>query len=470
MNDAVNPADLTALQMAALFRSGELSPLEATEACLTRIHEHNDAVNAFCFMNEELTLDAARKSEERFLRLEPLGLLDGIPVAMKDMFVTKGWPNRKGSKVVPDSPGEVDSPAVAALTRQGYVQMGRTTAPEFGWKGITDCALTGVTGNPWDPSKTAGGSSGGSAAAVPLGMAPLATGTDAGGSIRIPAGFSGLVGHKPTQGLIPMWPPSAFGQLAHPGPMTWTVEDTALMMDVMCEPDVRDMTLPGVDGSFLDAIEGGIKGMRIAYSPNLGYVKVDNEIAASVKAAARLLEDMGAIVEEVDPGFDDPLDAFSILFYGGAANAMRDLDKKQRAEMDPALCEVAAWAEKLSLLDYLGAQNVRAQLTETTNRFHANYDLLLTPSLPIPAFTAGQEVPDGWPHERWPTWTPFTYPFNMTGQPACSVPCGFTQDGLPIGIQLVGARHRDDLVLRAANTYQKANPLTHIRPALLGGR
>ena len=468
MSDPGNPADFTALQMAAMFRSGDLSPLEATEACLTRISEHNEAVNAFCFMNEELTLEAARKSEERFLRLEPLGPLDGIPVAMKDMFVTKGWPNRKGSKVVPDTPGEVDSPAVAALTRQGYVQMGRTTAPEFGWKGITDCALTGVTGNPWDPSKTAGGSSGGSAAAVPLGMAPLATGTDAGGSIRIPAGFSGLVGHKPTQGLIPMWPPSAFGQLAHPGPMTWTVEDAALMMDVMCEPDVRDMTLPGVDGSFLDAIEGGIKGMRIAYSPNLGYAKVDNEIAASVKAAAQLLEDLGAVVEEVDPGFEDPLEAFNILFYGGAANAMRDLDAKQRAEMDPSLCEVAAWAEKLSLLDYLGAQNVRAALTETTNRFHAKYDLLLTPSLPIPAFTAGQEVPDGWPHERWPTWTPFTYPFNMTGQPACSVPCGFTQDGLPIGIQLVGARHRDDLVLRAANTYQKANPLTHIRPKLLG--
>lgn len=467
MNDAANPADLTAMQMASLFRSGELSPVEATEACLQRIRDHNDTVNAFCCMDETTTLAAAQRAEERFMRLEPLGPLDGIPVAMKDMFVTKGWPNRKGSKVVPDTPGEVDSPAVAALNRQGYVHIGRTTAPEFGWKGITDCSLTGVTGNPWDPSKTAGGSSGGSAAAVPLGMAPLATGTDAGGSIRIPAGFSGLVGHKPTQGLIPMWPGSAFGQLAHPGPMTWTVEDAALMMDVMTEPDVRDMTLPPVDGSYLDAIDGGINGMRIAFSPNLGYVDVDPEIAESVKAAAGVLQDLGAIVEEVDPGFEDPLEAFNVLFYGGAANAMRDLDSKQRAQMDPALCEVAAWAEKLSLLDYLGAQNVRAALTETTNRFHARYDLLLTPSLPIPAFTAGQEVPDGWPHERWPTWTPFTYPFNMTGQPACSVPCGFTKAGLPIGIQLVGARHRDDLVLRAAHTYQLGIPLTHIRPALL---
>lgn len=469
MNTAsTDPAEFTALQLASLYRAGELSPVEATEACLERIHAHNDTVNAFCYMNEELTLAAARKSEERFRHLEPLGLLDGIPVAMKDMFVTRGWPNRKGSKVVPDAPGEIDSPAVAALNRQGYVQMGRTTAPEFGWKGVTDCALTGVTRNPWDPSKTAGGSSGGSAAAVPLGMAPLATGTDAGGSIRIPAGFSGLVGHKPTQGLIPMWPPSAFGQLAHPGPMTWTVEDAALMMDAMCEADVRDMTLPPCSTNFLAALEegnrGGIKGLRIAYSPDFGFVDVDPEIAASVKAAATLLAELGAVIEEVDPGFSDPLDAFNVLFYGGAANAMRDLDAKQRAQMDPSLCEVAAWAEKLSLLDYLAAQNERAVLTETMNRFHERFDLLLTPSLPIPAFTAGREVPENWPHKRWPTWTPFTYPFNMTGQPACSVPCGFTKAGLPIGIQLVGARHRDDLVLRAAHTYQLANPLTHIRP------
>ncbi len=258
-----DPADMTAVELATLYRNGELSPVEATEACLERIHAFNDTVNAFCCMNEEATFAAARRSEERFHRLEPLGLLDGIPVAMKDMFVTKGWPNRKGSKVVPDTPGDVDSPAVAALNRQGYVQIGRTTAPEFGWKGVTDCALTGVTRNPWDTDKTAGGSSGGSAAAVPLGMAPLATGTDAGGSIRIPAGFSGLVGHKPTHGLIPMWPGSAFGQLAHPGPMTWTVEDTALLLDVMCEPDVRDMTLPPVEGRYLDAIQGGIKAHRL---------------------------------------------------------------------------------------------------------------------------------------------------------------------------------------------------------------
>jgi aspartyl-tRNA(Asn)/glutamyl-tRNA(Gln) amidotransferase subunit A len=195
-------------------------------------------------------------------------------------------------------------------------------------------------------------------------------------------------------------------------------------------------------------------------------VDVDPEIAASVAQAVKVLELLGAEVEEVDPSFDDPLESFNVLFYGGAANAVRALDKKQRDLMDSGLMEVVSWAEKLSLLDYTGAMNERAALTERMNLFHKKYDLLLTPSLPIPAFTTGLEVPEDWKQKRWPTWTPFTYPFNMTGQPACSVPCGFTEAGLPIGLQLVGARHQDALVLRAAHAYQQANPLTHIRPEL----
>ena len=199
----------------------------------------------------------------------------------------------------------------------------------------------------------------------------------------------------------------------------------------------------------------------------MGYVDfVDGEVAAAVQRAAEAFEELGAIVEHADYGFDDPTESFNRLFYGGAANAMRNLGPEQRALMDPALVEVAEWAEGLSAMDYLAAASERLKMIERTGRFHETYDLLLTPALPIPAFEAGREVPADWPHERWPSWTPFTYPFNLTGQPAISVPCGFTKEGLPIGLQIVGARYADATVLQAAHAYQCAHPLTGRRPKI----
>ena len=467
MNTFANTAvaDLSAVEMLRRFSSGSLSPVEAAEATLERIRQHNERVNAYCLVDEQTTLRAAQQSEQRYRHTQPMGLVDGVPVAIKDVFLTRGWPNLKGSKTVdPNGPWTVDAPAVAALRRHGFVPAGKTTTPELGWKGVTDCPCYGVTGNPYDPTKTAGGSSGGSAAAVALGMGPLSLGTDAGGSIRIPAGFSGLVGHKPTQGRVPIWPASPFGQLAHPGPMTWTVEDAALLMNVVAEPDPRDPTLPPAGNDYLAAIEGGIHGLRVAFSPTLGYVEVDPEIARAVATAAQTLEALGAQVEQVDPGFSDPREAFDLLFFGGAANALRSIPEERYGAMDPGLIESANSVRDASMLDYLQAMNERAALTEKMSLFHQKYDLLVTPTLPIRAFTAGLEVPEGWPDRRWPSWTPFSYPFNMTGQPACSVPCGFTSDGLPIGLQIVGPRHTDGLVLRAAHTYQQAEPLTDRRP------
>lgn len=462
-------ADLSATELLQLFARRELSPVEAAGAALERIQRHDAEVNAYCLVDEQTTLEAARRAEERYRTGQPLGRLDGVPVAIKDVFFTRGWSNRKGSKTIPDTPADVDAPAIAALRRHGFVPLGKTTTPEFGWKGVTDSPLCGVTRNPWDPATTAGGSSGGSGAAVPLGMGPLALGTDAGGSIRIPAGFCGLVGLKPTHGRVPMWPPSPFETLAHPGPMTWTVRDAALLMEVLCEADARDATLPPDVPGFLDGLDGGVRGLRIAYSPALGHAKVDPEVAAAVRAAASCFEALGAHVEETDPGFADPAEEFACLFYGGAANALRDIDAAGRRDMDPALVQVAEEYSTRSMLDYLAAANARAALREHMGRFHERFDLLLTPTLPRPAFSAGREVPEEWPHARWHTWTPFTYPFNMTGQPAVSVPCGFTAAGLPIGLQLVGARHADALVLRAAHAYQAERPLTDRRPGLLQG-
>ncbi|MEX0742195.1 MAG: amidase, partial [Phycisphaeraceae bacterium] len=418
-------------------------------------------------------MQQARASEERFRCLQPMGPLDGIPVGIKDMFLTRGQQNRKGSTLIAaDELAKEDAPAVAALKRSGFVQPGRVTTPEFAWKGVTDSALTGPTNNPWDITKTAGGSSGGSAAMIPLGMGPLSLGTDAGGSVRIPAGFCGIVGHKPTHGLAPMWPPSAFYPLAHVGPMAWTVEDAAMLMDVLVAPDPRDTTAPPPqpNTSYAEALReqtDGVRNLRIAFSPALGYVDIMNdEVAAAVAKAVEVFADMGAIVELKDPGFGDPLDAFNALFYGGAANAMRAIDAEQRKKMDTGLVAAAEWAAQLDIMDYLAAGNERLAIIERMGRFHQNYDLLITPTLPIPAFETNREVPEGWPHDRWPTWTPFSLPFNLTGQPAISVPCGFTREGLPIGLQIVGNRYADALVFKAAHAYQCANPLTDRRPQL----
>jgi aspartyl-tRNA(Asn)/glutamyl-tRNA(Gln) amidotransferase subunit A len=356
---------------------------------------------------------------------------------------------------------------VAALHRHGYVPLGKTTTPEFGWKGVTDSPLHGATGNPWDPSKTAGGSSGGSAVAVALGQGPLALGTDAGGSVRIPAGFCGIVGFKPTYGEIPHWPAPPYGTLAHPGPMTRTVDDCALMMNVLTESDPRDcQALPRRDIDYREGLDTGVEGLRIAYSPTLGYADVDPEIEQAVENAVQTLEDLGAHVVRKDPGFTDPLAAFSHLFYGGVANAVRDFSQRKRDLMDRNLVQVADKAAQRSMLDYLGANNERIAVAERMARFHTRFDLLITPALPITAFGLNREVPADWPSTRWPTWTPFSYPFNMTGQPALSVPCGFASNGLPIGLQIVGARFDDRTVLRAGKTYQQAAPLTDRWPGI----
>lgn len=469
MNDL---ARMTAQELLTGYRDKQFSPVEATQAMLAQIERCNPVVNAYNLVDAETTLQFAREAEARYQNGETRGLLDGVPVAIKDVFLTPWWPTIKGSKTIdPKATLGKEAPSVAALNRHGAVPLGKTTTPEFGWKGVTDNPVDGVTRNPWDPSKTSGGSSGGSAAAVALGMGPLALGTDAGGSIRIPAGFSGLVGLKPSFGEVPHWPASPFGTLAHAGPMTWTVADCALMMNVLTEADCRDTNaIPRRNIDYLAAIKGEpedlLRGVKIAFSATLGYVQVDREIEEKVRAAVRMLQSLGAEVTEVAPGFDDPLAPFGHLFYGGAANALRNIGKKQRMLMDSQLVAVSEKAAQLSMLDYLEAVNERMALCERMALFHKKYDLLVTPTLPITAFAAGREVPEDWPSTRWPSWTPYTYPFNLTGQPAISVPCGFATSGLPIGLQIVGARFDDVAVLRTAQAYQLAAPLTDRRPQL----
>nr|WP_107905589.1 amidase [Streptomyces chartreusis] len=450
---------LTAVQLLDGYRKGDFSPLDATRATLERAERIQPEVNAFVRLTADEALARAGESAERWRRGEPAGLLDGVPVTVKDILLLRGSPTLRGSKTVADKGHwPEDAPSVARLRAHGAVFLGKTTTPEFGWKGVTDSPLSGVTRNPVDPTRTAGGSSGGAAAAVALGAGPLALGTDGGGSVRIPAAFCGIFALKPTYGRVPLYPASAFGTLAHVGPMTRDAADAALLLDVIGAPDSRDWSaLPPAPGSFAAALSGGVRGLRVAYSPSLGgQVAVRPAVAAAVRRAVERLAGLGAWVEETDPDFTDPVDAFHTLWFTGAARVTQHLGPHQRELLDPGLREICGVGARMSALDYLAAVDVRMELGRRMGRFHDSYDLLLTPTLPITAFEAGAEVPKGSGHRRWTGWTPFTYPFNLTQQPAATVPVGTDGDGLPIGLQIVAARHRDELVLRAAHALYEA--------------
>ncbi|MBT3161866.1 amidase [Streptomyces sp. Vc74B-19] len=450
--------DLTATQLLDGYRKSEFGPVEVTRAALRRAEEIQPQVNAFVRLLADDALERAAASEERWRRGEQRGPLDGVPVTVKDILLLRGAPTLKGSRTIdPAGRRDEDAPSVARLRERGAVFLGKTTTPEFGWKGVTDSPLSGVTRNPHDPTRTAGGSSGGAAAAVALGAGPLALGTDGGGSVRIPAAFCGIFALKPTYGRVPLYPASAFGTLAHVGPMTRDAADAALLMDAIAAPDSRDWSgLAPAPGSFTEGLAGGVRGLRVAYSPSLGgQVRVDREVAAVVRRAVERLAGLGAYVEETDPDLADPVDAFHALWFAGAARVTQHLGREQRERLDPGLREICRAGARLSALDYLAAVDVRMDLGRRMGRFHDTYDLLVTPTLPITAFEAGAEVPRGSGHRRWTGWTPFTYPFNMTQQPAATVPVG-TAGGLPVGLQLVAARHRDALVLRAAHALYEA--------------
>jgi aspartyl-tRNA(Asn)/glutamyl-tRNA(Gln) amidotransferase subunit A len=452
------PGELYQLSAAALlegYRTRALSPLEVTRAVLGRMEALNPKLNAFC-MTSERALDDARASEARWVAGQPKGLLDGVPVSIKDLILTRGWPTLRGSKTIdPKGPWNDDAPATARLREHGAVLIGKTTTPEFGWKGVTDSALTGITRNPWNPAKTPGGSSGGAAVAVATGMGPLAVGTDGGGSIRIPAGFTGIFGLKPSFGRVPAWPLSPFGTVAHVGPMTRDVTDAALMLTVLSLPDARDWhSLPYEPRDYRAGLERGVRDLRIAYSSNLGYAEVAAEVAEIVKRSVSIFSDLGAHVEEKHPGFDNAAPLFQTHWFSGAAALIRGV--KEKKLVDPGLLELAELGSKITVAQLQEAQMQRGALGAHMNLFHREFDLLVTPTLAVAPFDVGQESPV---KGRWTEWTPFTYPFNLTGQPAASIPCGFTKAGLPVGLHIVGPRFADALVLRAARAFETARPI-----------
>ena len=457
---------LTADELHRLYRPGAVSPVEVTSAVLARIDQLNPRLNAYCFIAPDDALAAARASAARWRAGAPLSAIDGVPVSIKDLILARRWPTLRGSRAVdPAQAWDVDAPATARLREAGAVILGKTTTPEFGCKGETNSPLTGITRNPWDLSKTSGGSSGGAAAAVAAGLGPIGIGTDGAGSVRIPGAFCGNFGLKPSFGRVPAYPLSPFGTVAHIGPHTMSVRDAALVMNILKQPDARDWTALAPDGrDYMIGLEDGIRGLCIAWSPTLGYAQVDPEIAAACATAVAELAALGAHVEAVDPGFADPLEITTGLWFLGAWTLWNTLTPAQQAVTDPdfrAECELGS---RFTALEIQQLHLRRGTLGSHMRQFMQNYDLLVTPTVAVTAFDArpaGQAALDA---TSLLGWTPFSYPFNLTQQPACTIPCGLSRSGLPIGLQIVGPMFGDALVLRAARAYESVRAIP--RPAV----
>jgi aspartyl-tRNA(Asn)/glutamyl-tRNA(Gln) amidotransferase subunit A len=458
-------AYLSAQELTALYRRRALSPVEAAQALFARLDALQPKINAFCVVDRDGALASAGASERRWRQAAPLSSVDGVPATIKDLMLMRGHPTRRGSHLIENVPDTEDSPGVARLKEAGAVIIGKTTTPEFGWIAVGDSPLTGITRNPWNLARTPGGSSAGAAAACAAGIGALNLGSDGAGSIRIPACFSGVFGIKPSFGLVPAYPPSPMGLLSHHGPITRTVADAAAMLNVLSRPDARDpYGLPAREGDFRDGIEDGVRGWKIAYSPDLGYARVDPEIAASVARAAKQFEELGAEVEEVGTIFDSPREALLTLWGAGAARIVAGIPAERLKLCDPGFVAVAEAGATIGAVDYLGADLVRNALGRTMGAFHEKYNLLLTPMTPVPALPVGEDLNDPATEKHWVDWSPFSYPFNMTRQPAASIPCGLTSAGLPTGLQIVGKLHDDARVLRAARAFEATQPVR--RPPL----
>jgi aspartyl-tRNA(Asn)/glutamyl-tRNA(Gln) amidotransferase subunit A len=459
---------MPATEMAAAIHSKKLSPVELVEALYARIHALNPKLNAYCTLTEDSARRGAHEAEAVVMRGDPLGPLHGVPMSIKDLLITQGVRTMRGSPIYEHFIPLEDAPSVEKLKLAGALMLGKTTTPEFGYKGMTDSPVTGISRNPWNMERTPGGSSGGAAAAVAAGMGPLAVGTDGGGSIRIPASFCGIFGMKASFGRVAAYPPSAVALVSHTGPMTRTVRDAALMLNVIAGPDERDLgSLPADGTDYLAACDGDLKGLRVAYSANLGYAPVDPEVARLCSAAALVFaSELGCHLEAADPGFANPARFFNTIWVGGLGSYLRPQLEAWESRMDPGLVAMVKEVDDLTAADYGSALSQRLALWDVTRKFFDRYDLLLTPTMPMPAFgvdampteIAGQQT-DGL------GWTPFTFPFNLTGQPAATVPCGFSAGGLPVGLQIVGGRYADALVLRAAAAFEAARPWAAKRPA-----
>jgi aspartyl-tRNA(Asn)/glutamyl-tRNA(Gln) amidotransferase subunit A len=466
----MDQADLgytSAIDLARMIRSKAISPVEVMTAVVARAEALNPRLNAICTFTAERALDEARAAERAVLQGEALGPLHGVPTTIKDLSFTKGVRTMAGSFVHEHRVPAEDAPFVERLAAAGAISIGKTTVPEFGWKGCGDSPLTGVSHNPWQHGTNAGGSSTGAAICAAAGIGPIHQGSDGAGSIRMPAGSCGVYGLKPSYGRVPYWPMTNNDFMSHVGPITRTVADAALMLQVMAGSDDRDLaSLPGAASDWLGRLDEGVRGLKVAYSPDLGYLPVDAEVATPVRAAVRAFEEQGCAIEEVDPGFGDHTD-MELLFWSAhfAGNVGPFLDQWE-GRMDPGLVACARAGMAWSAAEYIQARGRRLQYYDRVRAFFERFDLLLTPTLSVAAFPVLRLMPEHWEQHPWDwlRWAGFSYPFNLTWVPAATCPCGFTPDRRPVGLQIVAGRHQDLRVLQASRAFEQARPWADKRP------
>jgi aspartyl-tRNA(Asn)/glutamyl-tRNA(Gln) amidotransferase subunit A len=456
-------ASAAAIGLARMIRAKQVSPVEVVEAALARLARLEPSLNAFVTVTPELALASARRAEATLMAGDDLPALAGLPVSVKDLIAVEGVRATFGSRTLSDAVAPVDAPSVERLRAAGACILGKTTTSEFGCKPVGDSPLTGITRNPWDLTKTPGGSSCGAASSVAAGITPFALGTDGGGSIRIPAAFTGLFGMKAQFGRVPVFPTSATPTLGHVAPIARRVRDAAWLLQVVAGFDARDpasVSEPVPD--FLAACDAPVKGMRIAWSPTLGYARPTAEVAAVTTSAARVFEDLGCHVEEVPAVMDDPVELWMSEFYAGIGTRLRRPLLEARSLLDPAVAEILERALEQSLERYYASVFQRYELRERLRAFFERYDLLVSPTLPVAAFDVGLNVPPELPDRGIVSWVSYTYPFNLTGQPAASLPCGITVGGLPVGLQLVARVNREVDILRAAAAFEAARPFPRL--------
>jgi aspartyl-tRNA(Asn)/glutamyl-tRNA(Gln) amidotransferase subunit A len=442
-------------ELLELYRAKKTSPVEVAKASLKQVLKYNPGLNALCFMEERATLHQARVSEKRWQKGDPKGPLDGVTVTIKDWFHVKGWPTRMGSKTTSALPQPEDSPVVAHLKDAGCVFIGKTTLPEFGHKGVTDSPLTGITRNPWNMQKTPGGSSGGAAVAAATGMARLNLGSDAGGSIRIPASFTGVFGFKPSPGIVAAWPPSLFSSFSSAGPLTRRVEDAAAMLDVISKPDIRDFNAaPCERPEFLKNIGKPLPKLKIALATRINETSAAPDVLAVFQEKAKLLQELGT-VDEIALDAPRLVETFNAHWMAIASYMTASYNTRQKKDMDPRLLHWAARGDSLRLHDYLEAEYDRMLIGSAFKVLLADYDLIVTPTTAMTAFDAGVNMPKDARGKPWDDWTPFTYPANLAKLPAASLPCGMTAEGLPVGMQLMAGHLKDVMLMQAAKRMEE---------------
>lgn len=447
----------------------EISAQEVMEATINRLEETGPKINAFSALVVEKALDEAKAADAALVRGKPLGPLHGLPLSVKDLINVGGLPTTFGSRIAKDNLVDDDAPAVERARASGACIIGKTTTTEFGCKaGGGDSPLTGITRNPWNLGKTTGGSSAGAAASVSAGVTPFALGTDGGGSIRIPAAFCGLFGIKAQFGRVPVYPTSATPTLAHVGPLSRSVRDSALLLSAIGGFDNRDPFSVAQDlPDYLACCDEPIFGKKILWSPTLGYAKPEQEVLEITEAAVKDLESLGCKVDMVEDLLgEDPIDLWNAEFYAGAGTRLKSALDNSRELLDPAVAETLDLALVQKIDEYYEKVFKRYSFRDQVREIFSEYDLIATPTLPVDAFDAGTNVPTSLPGHSIVSWVYYTYPFNLTGNPAASLPCGFTSAGLPVGLQLISGTNNEADIFRVASAYEATQPTRPLRPNL----